>query len=85
MKLSWSFLSLKLNWAGSGYSVMVLSLPLAEELASMPAVAPVTLSLLALSCRASIQRMRHTYPVIPVHTKACLIHCGRQLGFGRYQ
>ena len=61
MKFNWSFLSLRLNCAGSGYSIMVLSLPLAEELASMPAVAPVTLLLLALSCDGSVQRMRHTY------------------------
>ena len=42
----------------------LLSLPSAEELASMPAVAPVTLSLLAVSCRAVVPRMHHTYHVL---------------------
>ena len=40
---------------------MVLSLPLAEELASMSTLGPTTLSLLASSCGASVQRMRHAH------------------------
>ena len=65
--------------------MMLLSLPLAEELASMPAVAPVTLSLLTASCRALVQRMRRNCPVLYIPYEELTHAPGNQPGLCRYQ